>query len=178
MKRIITGLIIAFIAVAFFACKENDFEKQRENELKKLDEFIRNHYSDVEPRPSGLYYIELEEGTGDTIQIGDRVQLFYDMWTLDSTYITGTGPHHYEPVEMRVEHPNNLSASANSVVQLRSLNEALTYMQTGTKSLLIFDSQLGFGQYGSSGVGPFTPLMMEVEVYKVYPSDIPEDVID
>jgi FKBP-type peptidyl-prolyl cis-trans isomerase len=56
---------------------------------------------------------------------------------------------------------------------MRSLNEALTYMQTGTKSLLIFDSQLGFGQYGASGVGGFTPLMMEVEVYKVYPAEIP-----
>ncbi|MFW5773798.1 MAG: FKBP-type peptidyl-prolyl cis-trans isomerase [Tangfeifania sp.] len=175
MKRTITGLVIAFIAIAFFSCKENDVEKQREDELKKLDEFIRNHYSDVEQRPSGLYYIELEDGTGDSIQIGDRVQLFYDLWTLDSTYVTGTGPYHYEPVEMRVEHPSNLSASANSVAQLRSLNEALTYMQTGTKSLLIFDSQLGFGQYGSSRVGPFTPLMMEVEVYKVYPSQASEE---
>ncbi|SHI67565.1 FKBP-type peptidyl-prolyl cis-trans isomerase [Tangfeifania diversioriginum] len=173
MKRIVTGLILTFFAVAFFACKDNDFEKQRENELKKLDEFIRSTYPELEPNATGLYYKELEQGTGDTIKIGDEVQIFFDMWTLDSTHVVGTG--RYEPLEMRVQHPSNLSSSAEYIEQLRSLNEALTYMQTGTKSLLIFDSQLGFGQYGATGVGGFTPLMMEVEVYKVYPAEIPEE---
>lgn len=173
MKRIVTGLILTFLAVAFFACKENDFEKQRENELKKLDEFIRNNHPDLERNRSGLYYQELEAGTGDTIKIGDEVQLFFDLWTLDSLYVGGSG--RYEPVEVRVDHPSNLSSSPSSVRRLLALHEALTYMQKGTKSLLIFDSQLGFGQYGTSGVGGFTPLMMEVEVYKVYPAEVPEE---
>jgi len=176
MKRIITGLIIAFIAVAFFSCKENDLEKQRENELKELNEFIRNHYSDIERRPSGLYYIELEDGTGDSIQIGDRVQLFYDLWTLDSTYVTGTG--RYEPVEVIVLPPSQLSSSASLAKNTLGLHEALTYMKEGGKSKLIMPSELAFGQYGSYSLPGFSSVMMEVEVYKVYPSDIPEDVID
>lgn len=173
MKRIVTGLIFTLLAVAFFACKENDFEKQRENELKKLNEFIRNNYPELERNPSGLYYKELEAGTGDTIKIGDRVQFFFDLWNLDSAYVGGSG--RYEPVEVRVQHPGNLDSSPSSVSQMLALHEALTYMQKGTKSLLIFDSSLGFGQYGVSGVGSFTPLMMEVEVYKVYPAEIPEE---
>jgi len=173
MKRIVTGLILTFFAVAFFACKENDFEKQRENELKKLDEFIRNNYPELDRNPSGLYYQEQEKGTGDTIKIGDQVQFFFDLWNLDSVYIGGSG--RYEPVEVRVEHPTNLSSSPASVRNILALHEALTYMQKGTKSLLIFDSQLGFGQYGASGVGGFTPLMMEVEVYKVYPAEVQEE---
>ncbi len=176
MKRIITGLIIAFIAVAFFACKENDLEKQRENELKKLNEFIRNHYSDLERRPSGLYYISLEEGSGDSIQIGDRVQLFYDLWTLDSTYVTGTG--RYEPVQVTVLPPSQLSSSASLAKNTLGLHEALTYMKEGGKSKLIMPSELAFGQYGSYGLPGFTSVIMEVEVHKVYPADVPEDIID
>ncbi|HDR51571.1 MAG TPA: hypothetical protein ENN90_08120 [Mariniphaga anaerophila] len=171
MKRILSFFILAALATAIFSCKENSLEKQRQDELKKLDEFIRAHYSEVERRPSGLYYIELEEGTGDSIKIGDRVQIYYDLMTIDSVYVGGTG--RYEPMEMMVQHPTNLTSSAQSVEELRSLNEALTYMKKGSKARLIFDSNLGFGQYGSYGISGFTSLMMEVEVYKVYPSQAP-----
>lgn len=173
MKRLLTGLLLTFFTVAFFACKENDLEKQRENELKKLNEFIRTHYSDLERRPSGLYYIELEEGSGDSIQIGDRVQLFYDLWTLDSTYVTGTG--RYEPVEITVFPPTQLSSSAQYGKNTLGLHEALTYMKEGGKSKLIMPSELAFGQYGSYGLPGFTSVIMEVEVYKVYPAEASEE---
>lgn len=173
MKRILTGLLLAFFAVAFFACKENDLEKQRENELKKLNEFIRTHYSELERRPSGLYYIKLEEGSGDSIQIGDRVQLFYDLWTLDSTYVTGTG--RYEQVEITVFPPTQLSSSAQYAKNTLGLHEALTYMKEGGKSKLIMPSELAFGQYGSYGLPGFTSVIMEVEVYKVYPAETSEE---
>jgi FKBP-type peptidyl-prolyl cis-trans isomerase len=172
MKRNISFLMLDVLVTAFFSCKENSLEKQRQNELKKLDDFIRAHYAEQERKPSGLYYIELEGGTGDSIKIGDRVQIYYDLWTLDSVYVSGTG--RYEPLDMIVQHPSNLTSSAQNVQELRSLNEALTYMKKGSESRFIFDSNLGFGQYGSIGIPGFTPLMMEVEVYKVYPAQIQE----
>ncbi len=171
MRRITTGLTIILIAIAFFSCREDSLEKQRQNELSKFNEFIRTHYAGIDQRPSGLYYIELEEGTGDSIKIGDRVQIFFDLWTLDNIWVDGTGS--FEPLEMVVLHPNDLSSSAKVPEQLRSLNEALTYMKWGTKSLLVFDSALGYGQFGTFGIPGFTSLMMEVKVYKVFPSVTP-----
>ncbi len=172
MKRILKVFTIVLIAAAFFSCKENSLEKQRENEIKKLNEFIKNHYPGEEPNPTGLYYFGLEEGTGDSIKTNDRVQVFYELWTLDSVNVRSSG--RYEPLELVVLPPTQLSSSAQSVGQIRALHEALTYMKKGSKSLLIFDSALGFGQYGTTGIGAFTPLMMEVEVYKVYPAPVQE----
>ncbi|MBW6534247.1 MAG: FKBP-type peptidyl-prolyl cis-trans isomerase [Mariniphaga sp.] len=168
MKRIITLFLLAVVATAFFSCKENSLEKQRQNELKKLDEFIRAHYAEVDRKPSGLYYIELKAGTGDSIKMGDQVQVFYEIQTLDSLNKIGTGK--YEPVQLTVLPPTELASSATNISELKALNEALTYMKKGSKARLIFDSQLGFGQYGSYGFIGFTPLMMEVEVYKVFPA--------
>lgn len=144
--------------------------------MKKLNEFMKAHYPGKEPNQTGLYYFELEQGTGDTIMINDRVQIFYTIWQLDSTEVRSSGQ--YEPLELVVLPPTQLSSSAQSVGQMRALHEALTYMQKGTKSMLIFDSALGFGQYGTTGVSPFTPLMMEVEVHKVYPAPAPEEEED
>jgi len=170
MKRIAIILITAAIAGTFFSCKENDLEKQREEELKKLNEFIQKNYPDEDPTASGLYYIELEEGTGDSIAIRDKVQIFYDIMTIDSSYVTGSGK--YEPLELIVLPPTQLSSSATDVGDLLGLHEALTYMKKGTKALLIMPSELAFGQYGSYNVGGFKTLLMEVEVYKVFPLEV------
>lgn len=172
MKQLISALLILSLFTAITSCKEDSLEKQRENELKKLTEYIQTHHAGLERNPSGLYYIELEKGTGDTIRIGDRVQLFYDLWTLDSTLVGTSG--NYEPLELVVYPPGSLSYSAESPGEVKALHEALTYMQQDSKSLLIFDSALGFGQYGTYGISGFTPLRMEVEVYKVYPAQAQE----
>ncbi|MCA1761134.1 MAG: FKBP-type peptidyl-prolyl cis-trans isomerase, partial [Bacteroidales bacterium] len=118
------------------------------------------------------YYIPQEAGTGDSIKMGDQVQIFYEIQTLDSLNNIGTG--NYEPLQLTVLPPTELPTTATYVYELKALHEALTYMKKGSKALLIFDSQLGFGQYGSYGFIGFTPLMMEVKVYKVYPANVPE----
>jgi FKBP-type peptidyl-prolyl cis-trans isomerase len=168
MIRIIPFFVFIVSVLFFFSCKENSLEKQRQNELRKLGEFMRAHYPGVSPKPSGLYYFEIEPGTGDSIKIGDRVQIFHETMRLDSGYITHTGP--YEPLELIVYPASQLSTSATSISNIRALHEALTYMKKGSKALLIFDSQLGFGQMGVIGMVPsFTSVMMEVEVYKHFP---------
>ena len=166
MKHLIAGIFLFAVSVTCFSCKDNSLEKRRKNELDKLNEYMRTHYAGLDPKPSGLYYIELQEGTGDSIKIGDRIQLFYDMWNLDSLHVASSGQ--YEPLELVVLHPNDLSYSADYPEDIRALHEALTYMKKHSRSLLIFDSGLGFGQNGTYGIAGFTPLMMELEVYKVY----------
>ncbi len=171
MKRFLTVLTLAFIVVAFFSCKKsNNLEELRKNELKKLDEFISINYPDSIQKPSGLYYIEELKGHGDSlITLGDRVQIFYATWTIDSVLIDEsdgfTLGHRYEPLEYTV--------GTSSVV--KGLEEATTYMREGGKAHLVIPSELAYGQNGSNGVPGFTTLLMQVEVYKVYPYTTPQE---
>ena len=170
MKRIVIAILIA--GTAFFSCKENSFERQRKNELNYLNEYMRAHHAGVEPRRSGLFFFELEPGTGDSIKIEDRVQIFYTIWTLDTILVHSSG--NYEPLELVVQPASQLSSSPRAVGGMRALHEALIYMRGGSRAMLIFDSSLGFGQNGAPGiVGGFTPLRMEVFVDKVYPAQTP-----
>lgn len=170
MKRLFTGIIFTLIAVAFFGCgDDNDLEKLRQNELDKLDEFIAINYPNEEPKPSGLYYIEVIKGEGDSIKFGDKVQIFYATWTIDSIlvdqsegYLEG---HRFEPLEFIV--------GTGGVI--KGLEEAVTYMQLNTKANLVIPSEIAYGQNGTTGISGFTTLLMEVEVYKVYPFIIPEE---
>lgn len=163
MKNTFKTLTFIILLVAIFSCKENSLEKLRQSELEKLDNYLQENFPDLQRRPSGFYYMEVEQGTGDTIQPGDRVQIFYSTWTIDSILIDETegytSGHKYDPYEFIVG-----SGSAIS-----GLEEAATLMQKGTKAHLIIPSELAYGQNGSVGVPGFTTLLMEVEVYKIYP---------
>jgi FKBP-type peptidyl-prolyl cis-trans isomerase len=170
MKKIFGILIIAVAAVLIFSCKDdNSLEKLRQNELVKLDAFIEEHYHDSVPKPSGLYYFEDFQGFGDSlIQPGDRVQIFYATWTIDSVLIDEsdypggyTKGYKFEPLEFIV--------GAGGVIA--GLEEAAIYMRQGTVANLVIPSELAYGQNGSYGtvlVPGFTSLLMQVEVYKIF----------
>lgn len=171
MKRFLAGLTLVLVVVAFFSCnKSNDLETLRKNELEKLDEFMGLHYPDSVAKSSGLYYIEEIKGYGDSLIVpGDRVQIFYATWTIDSVLVDEssgyTAGHRYEPLEYTV--------GTSSVVS--GLEEASTYMREGGKAHLVLNSELAYGQNGTTGISGFTTLLMEVEVYKVYPYTTPVD---
>ena len=163
MKRIFVLLMVAVAVIAVFSCKDNNsLEKQRKNELDLLNAFINEYYPDSVPKPSGLYYIEEKKGTGDSIVPGDKVQIFYATWTVDSVLIDETNGYtagyRFEPYEFTV--------GAGAAVA--GLEEAATYMQLGTVAHLVIPSELAYGQNGTLGVPGFTTLLMKVEVYKIY----------
>lgn len=182
MKRTLAIVFVVLGAIALFSCDDGiDYEKLRNEELAILQQYIDEVHPGAEATSSGLYYFN-EEGTGegDTIQPGDRVQIYYAMWALESNgdtsevlyqtsgYMEG---HRFEPYTYIVAATNSEAAFCTG------LEEASFYMQPGTRSHLVINSELAFGQNGSQvyGVGAFETVLMEVEVYKVYPFDTGDD---
>lgn len=167
VKNVFAILIFTVAAVGFFACgDDNSLEELRNNELAELDTYIKANYPNVKPKSSGLYYIETQKGTGDTIKVGDQVQIYYATWTIDSLLLDQSvgflDGHEYEPYTVNV----------GSGTSITGLEEALTYMQKGTVANLVIDSKLAYGQNGNTSSDPFVPgfttLLMKVKVYKIY----------
>ncbi len=174
MRKILSGLFIISGLALLFSCSDGiDYEKIRQEELANLQFYIDNVYPGAEPTASGLYYFN-EEGTGhgDTIKLGDQVQIYYATWVLsvvgneiDSILVDQTSGyllgHRYEPY----------SFVPGTGTSIAGLEEGITYMQPGTRSHLVINSELAYGQNGSSsgGIGLFKTILMEVEVYKVIP---------
>lgn len=166
MKQLATTLLAFLSVIAFFSCDDNSLEKQRKAELDLLNAYLLENYPDLEPTRSGLYYVEETPGTGDTIEVGDRVQIFYATWRLSDSLLIDesngyTDGYRYEPLEFIVGGGEVISG----------LDEAMTYLRKGSVANLVLDSGLAYGQSGSASVGGFTSLLMQIEVYKVYPSN-------
>ncbi|MFV0590221.1 MAG: FKBP-type peptidyl-prolyl cis-trans isomerase [Draconibacterium sp.] len=180
MKKILTGMFFLVAAVGFFACDDGiDYEKMRKEELAILDLYISTNHPGAEPTRSGLYYFnEPGTGEGDTIKLGDEVRIFYATWSLyensdgelDSVLVDQSSGYldgqRYEPLDFIV----------GAGTTIAGLEEGATYMQPGTKSHLVINSELAYGQNGatSGGIGMFQTVLMEVEVYKVFPLETSE----
>lgn len=173
MKKVLRGLVFLVAAIGIFSCNKGvDYEKMRKEELAILDDYISSH-DEFEKTESGLYYYnEPGTGSGDTIKLGDQVQIFYATWALlsaeDSLLVDETSGyldgHRYEPYKFTVGAGTSISG----------LEEAIQYMQPGSRSHLVINSELAYGQNGSGSVGMFQTILMEVEVYRVIPIDSAE----
>jgi FKBP-type peptidyl-prolyl cis-trans isomerase len=164
--RLITGFIAAVIVSGlFYACDDNDLGKLREKELELLDQFIQKNNITVKPTKTGLYYIEKVAGTGDSIKVGDQVDVLYRTWLIDSTLVDfniSEEGHYYDPLRFSV-----VPVGAQAGV-IDGLNEAVQMMKLGTVAHLIVPSEIAYGQNGSGYIPAFSTMLFEVRIHKVY----------
>jgi peptidylprolyl isomerase len=104
--------------------------------------------------PSGLKYIELQEGTGDTPQRGQTVVVHY----------TGTleNGKKFDSSRDRGQ-PFNFKIGLGQVI--KGWDEGLSTMKVGGRRQLIIPSELGYGARGAGGViPPNATLVFDVEL--------------
>ena len=158
----VTG-ILALIAF-MIAC--NPAKKYEEEEKSLIDDYVADHNITVSPDSHGLYYIELEPGTGDLIKTGDTVGVFYTLYFLNGDEVENN---------LDSETPFRLMVGSYEIIDGWSIG--LTYMKLGTKARILLPSSLaygttGYGRYDVYGyyhiiIPGYTPLLFELEVVEV-----------
>ena len=130
-----------------------------EYEKVLLSRYFETEQLEAEPTESGLYILNLKEGTGELIARGDTVEVHYEGRFLNGKFFDST--------KMRNEAFQFVYGQEWQVVE--GLEEAIGRMRSGERSLVILPSRLGFGETGSSTgiVPPFTSLIYEVEIKSV-----------
>ncbi len=104
---------------------------------------------------SGLYYIEVEEGTGSTPAVGSFVSVDLLGYFLDGRVF----------MDSQANSPYKFTIDSGEVI--KGLNEGVSMMKEGGKSILIMPYQLGYGAEGRGVIPPYMPLVFEVEVVSI-----------
>lgn len=154
---VINIFLFIFLTIGVTGCfKDTNSE---EEELKIIDSFLQKNGIDTEPTASGLYYIELIEGTGAQPVIGDTVEVFYEGFFLNGDlFITNMNSD-----------PHRFAIGARAVIE--GLEEGVTYMKEGGEAMLIVPSSLAYGPVGNyyMGIPGYTPLGFNIILDKVIP---------
>jgi FKBP-type peptidyl-prolyl cis-trans isomerase len=109
--------------------------------------------------PSGLYWVDLVEGTGAEAVAGSVVSADYTGWLADGRKFdssrTSGKPYTFTLGQRRV---------------IAGWDEGLAGMRVGGKRLLVIPSQLGYGATGAGGLIPGgATLVFEVELVDMQP---------
>ncbi|MCQ2374915.1 MAG: FKBP-type peptidyl-prolyl cis-trans isomerase [Salinivirgaceae bacterium] len=127
-----------------------------EYEKLVLQNFIERKKIDIEPTPSGLYYIQLTQGTGKAVELGDLVTINYEGRFLNGKFFDST---------IKLNQPFEFVYGTEMQV-IAGLDEAIGRMREGERALVILPSELAWGDKGSSTgiVPPFTSVIYEIEL--------------
>ncbi|RUT07669.1 hypothetical protein DSM106972_019290 [Dulcicalothrix desertica PCC 7102] len=107
--------------------------------------------------PSGLKYVEIQEGTGETPQTGQTVQVHYTGTLEDGTKFDSSRDR---------GQPFKFNIGRGQVI--KGWDEGLSTMKVGGRRKLIIPSELGYGARGAGGViPPYSTLIFDVELLGV-----------
>jgi len=160
MRKTIKFAVVISLALVTFSCLSN--RKYEEEERAMIADYIADNNITVDPDANGLYYIEIEEGSGQQIEAGDSVGVFYTGYFLDGDEFD-TNVEETKPFRFRV--------GDSGLITGWSLG--LVHMKGGGKAKILLPSKLAYGStgygyyyYGSyvTVIPGYTPLLFEIEV--------------
>jgi FKBP-type peptidyl-prolyl cis-trans isomerase len=145
--------------INFISCNPSKKWKEMEEEEKMaIQDYLYDHDTlDFELKTSGLYYLDVEVGTGPQAETHDTAYMFYTM-----SYLSGT------VFETNAETDDTLVFPVNEGwLSVKGFEEAVTYMKEGGKSKFLVPSSLAFGASGTYYIPSYTPFLFDAELVKL-----------
>jgi FKBP-type peptidyl-prolyl cis-trans isomerase FkpA len=151
---------------------KTEMDKAKSGEASKFNAYVSKEDKKPTVTTSGLNYVITKQGAGAKAAPGDTVLVNYtgrfltgkvfDTSVLEVAKKEGTfNPQRpYEPLKM----PVGMNGS------IPGFEEGLMLFPQGTKAKLILPSKLAYGEQGSQGIAPYTPLVFEIDIVKIIPA--------
>ncbi|MCD4768674.1 MAG: FKBP-type peptidyl-prolyl cis-trans isomerase [Bacteroidales bacterium] len=151
---LLAGIIISLISLG--SCKDDEIDYEQ-IEREEIDYYLSKNNITTEPTASGLYYIELIEGTGLRPVLSDTVDVLYTGMFLNGTVFDSN-------IGGKL-----LNFPLGERFVIDGWDEGLSYMNEGGRAMLIIPSSLGYGDTGNGSIPGYTPLVFEVQLVNVIP---------
>jgi len=162
------SILIADIEVAEVASLE-DVEAE---EKQQIQEYIATHQLDnVQEEANGIFYQQIEAGSGDTVKEGTHVEISYKGYFLNDEIFD----------ESEVDQPIKFTVGYNNIIT--GFEKGIKLMKEGEKGRIFIPSHLAYGagvqviphfvrnsflkNYELKNMAPFRTLIFEVELKDV-----------
>jgi FKBP-type peptidyl-prolyl cis-trans isomerase FkpA len=147
--------LTAILVISLWSCDPS--KKLEKEENAKIQEYLSSNSNlNFIKKPSGLYYLEVLAGTGLPVATHDTAYIKYTGKFLNGTVF-----------ETNTESTDTLIRPVNEGWLISGLDEGLTYMREGGKSMLLIPSKLAYGPSGYYFIDGWTPLIFDIEIVRI-----------
>ncbi len=156
IQKILLSLAAAVLILLVSCDPARKYEK---DEQSKIQDYLgSNPNLNFEHKPSGLYYLDVQVGTGPSPVTHDTAYAKYTAKFLDGTVI-----------DTNVGMADSLIFPVAEGWLIPGFDEGITYMKEGGKAIFLVPSSLAYGPTGSYPLPGYTPLLYDVELLRVKP---------
>jgi len=146
-------VLVLVVTVGFISCQQ-DQDKFAIKKQEKAASGIPEITAAADTSETGLIVQIIEEGQGESAQMGDTVKVHYTGWLTNGKQFDSSIPR---------KKPLDLTLGAGSVIQ--GWEEGIVGMRVGEKRRLTIPPYLGYGEEGYSPViPPNATLIFDVEL--------------
>ncbi len=138
------------------AAQDVEMKKLKADEINLRNDYLTKNYPNAKPIASGLYYIDVKKGKGNTPASGDKVKVNYKGMFLDGK-VFDSSYDRKEPIEFTL--------GKGQVI--KGWDEGIGMMRKGGKAVLIVPSNLAYGPNGRGSIPPYSTLVFEVELVDI-----------
>lgn len=152
-------------------------QKAKDAEEGKISKYVESNNLDVQTTSSGIQYVIETEGKGPVARPGDTVEVNYVGRFLNGkvfdTSIKEIAQKEGHYMEQRPYEAIKIPVGLGNVIP--GWDEALTIFPEGSKVKMVLPSKLAYGDRGSMGIPPYTPLLFEMDIIDVIPQKADAD---
>ncbi len=135
--------------------KKQDLEKAKEDSALKV--YLKEKGITAKPTKNGLYYVEVQKGTGPVAIAGTKVKVHYT-----GTLLNG------KKFDSSVDRNQPFEFDLGKGQVIKGWDEGIALMSVGGKAKLIIPSKLGYAERGAPPtIAPFSTLVFDVELLDV-----------
>ncbi len=152
-KRYNFILWLVFFLIVMTSCSLETYTTRKNNANQEILSYLIENKIDVKPNASGLVYIPIDEGEGDTPQLGDKVAFHYKGYYLNGEVFDSSYDKSY-PLIVEI---------GNGMI-INGLEESLLMMNKGAKAKVIIPFYLAYDDMDNAPVPPYSNLIFELEM--------------
>jgi len=161
-RNIQPGLLFLTIVLMISLVSCDPAKKYEKEEATKIENYLNSNKNlNFELKPSGLYYLEVEPGTGRTPLAHDTAYVKYTGKLLDGTVF-----------DTNVGKVDSLIFPVAEGWLIYGFDEGITFMREGGKAMFLIPSKLAYGPSGYYIIEGYTPLLYDIELVKVKPGQV------
>ncbi|MGE0021133.1 MAG: FKBP-type peptidyl-prolyl cis-trans isomerase [Draconibacterium sp.] len=159
-------IVTTILSILFASClKMNDIKENTEaEELINLNKYLTKlqaNGNDIDTTTSGVYYITINEGTGDFARNGDTLSVGYAGYFIDGTMFGSSfqGSSKDSTFTFILDNPPSI----------QGWDDGMKVMKKNAKTQLIIPSSLAYGSEGAGIIPAYQTLVFVVVMKNIKP---------